>query len=248
MRGRLAWRGCRGSACHAVVPLLGFCHVGRVLGAGEAGRAYGGGEAGVGEHVHAPLRAAEPVVLADGGHQVGAVVQCGVADGPRAGVDVGVFDADAGDVGVPVVRLPCGVGIPYELSDAAIRVDLIVGAGFAGLPQVVAVGDTQIAGVVMDDDLVDVTAGTSGRVMSVHKKVLVRFKRVPVLHDCSCRLVGFYEASHNSRSSSSASDSRSPPSVDSAATMTTASTANRRMAASRSRIGGFMAIPPGGPV
>ena len=182
MRGRLAWRGRRGASGHAVVPLLGFCHVGRVLGAGEAGRAFGGAEPGVREHVHAPLGSAEPVVFAQRGHQVSAVVQCGVADGPRVRVDVGVFDADAGDVGVPIVGVPCGVGIPDELADAAVRVDLVVRRRFAGLPQVVAAGDTQIAGVVVDDDLVDVTAGTSGRVMSVHEEVLVRFEGVPVFH------------------------------------------------------------------
>ena len=183
---RRAW-GAGVAAAHLVVPVLRLGHVGRVLGAGEAGRAFGGAEAGVGEHVHAPLRAAELVVFAQCGHQMGAVVNGGVRALPWVGVDVGVFDADAGGVGGPVAGVPCGVGIPDELADATVRVYLVVRRRFAGLPHVVASGDTQIAGVVVDDNLVDVAAGAPRCEVRVEDHVLVRFEGFPIFHAFSFR-------------------------------------------------------------
>ena len=141
------------------------------------------------EHVLSPLRAAELVVPADRGHEVGTVVEAGVGHPPRAGGDVGVFDTDRGGVGVPVPGMPGGVAVPHELADLPVGLHLVVGRGLAGLPHVPAAPDRQVAGVVVDDHLVDLPAGSSGGVVLVHDEVDVGLKGVPVLHRCSLLLL-----------------------------------------------------------
>ena len=153
-----------------------------MLASCQRGRALGGREMLVAEHVLCPHGSAELVVVADGGDEVGAVVEAGLGDAPGLGGDVGVFDTDGGGVGIPVACMPGGVAIPHELADPAVGVDLVVGGCLAGLPHVPDGLDGEVACVVVDDDLVDLPAASSGAVVLVHQPVFVGFEGGPVLH------------------------------------------------------------------
>ena len=113
------------------------------------------------EHVLTPGRAAELVIPTDRGHQMCAVVEAGVRDFPWVRRGVGVLDTNAGGIGCPVSGVPGGVAVPHELPDPPGGFYLVVGGGGPGLPHVPAPFDGEVAGVVVDDHLVDSVAGAS---------------------------------------------------------------------------------------
>ena len=110
------------------------------------------------EHVDAPLRTSEPVMLAERGHEVRAVVQRSFGDHPRVCRNVRMLHADGREVRSPITRMPCRVRIPDELRDSAVSRHLIVGGRLTGLPRVIAALAGQITAIMMQNDLVDLAS------------------------------------------------------------------------------------------
>ena len=165
--GRCARLGCRGAAAlgHGVVPLLGALHVRVLLGGLQRGRAGGRAEMAVGEDVLAPLGTAEAVGEAERRNEVCAGLEALVRDAPGVGADVGVLDVDASAVGVEVSERPGRVAVVHELPDDAVALHLVVGRGLAGLPDVPAALNAQVAGVVVDADVLDLASAAARRVV-----------------------------------------------------------------------------------
>ncbi len=176
--GRCARLGRRGAAAlgHGVVPLLRALHVSVLLGAGEGSRAGRGAEVAVQEDVLSPCRAAEAVGEAERGHEVRAGLEALVRDAPGIGADVGVLDVDASAVGVEVAQRPRGIAVMDELPDDAVGLDLVVGRGLPGLPDVPAALNAQVARVVVDSDVLDLASASAGRVVLVQPLVDVGVK------------------------------------------------------------------------
>ena len=180
--GRRARLGRRGAAAlgHGVVPLLRSAHVRVLLRAGEGGGAGCGAEVRVGEDVLAPLGTAEAVGEAERRHEVRAGLEALVRDAPRAGGAVGVLDVDRAAVRVEVSERPCGIAVVHELADDAVGLHLVVRGRLPGLPDVPAALNAQVAGVVVDSDVLDLAASSAGRVVLGEPLVDVRVESLEV--------------------------------------------------------------------
>ena len=157
----------RGAAAlgHGVVPGLRALHVRVPLGGLQRGRAGGRAEVRVGEDVLAPCRAAEAVGEAERRHEVRAGLEALIGDAPWAGGAVGVLDVDRAAVRVEVAERPCGIAVVHELADDAVALHLVVRGRLPGLPDVPAALHAQVAGVVVDSDVLDLATSSAGRVV-----------------------------------------------------------------------------------
>ena len=173
-------RGRGAAAAHLVVPVLGALDVGVLLRAVDLAGAGGRREVPVREHVHAPLGSSQAVGLAQGRHEVGAVVEACLGDGPVRAVRV--LDVDGLAVRVPVAEGPGGIAVPHELADAAAVLDAVVRGGLSALPHAEELLDGEVARLVVDADELHLAAASAGAEVLAEDEVDVGLAFLPVPH------------------------------------------------------------------
>lgn len=118
-------------------------------------------------------------MLAERGHEVRTVVQRRLGNTPRVCRNIRMLHADGREIRIPITRMPCGIGIPDELRDPAVRCHLIVRGSLTGLPHVVAALACQVAAIMMQDDLVDLASLASLGHVRGENEILVSLQILP---------------------------------------------------------------------
>ena len=167
-----------------VVVELGAKHVVAVLGHCDLTRARGPHEITVTKDIAPPLGTTEVIVSADCCNKVSPVVEGRLGNSPpstivRSEGVVRMLDTDGRRV--RITGVPGSVPIVDKLANTAILLDLVVCRCLSALPDIVATLNSQVACIVMEDDLID-RGSPSRSVVLADDHVDISFKSVPILH------------------------------------------------------------------